>query len=257
MSNNLYVGLKRRRVTNRRPYKRPVYSRGRLVPPATSRFVNSYRTGGLQLGVERKWYDTAIAATSIVTAPAGAGMEVDPTALCVSAPALGDGPNMRDGQKILISSVSLKGVITIPVTVNQVIAKQIPVIFVCLVQDKQTNLVQLNSEDVLSNLPGDARGSVFLFRNPEYMKRFTILDSKTITPPQPMITWDGTNIEQGGSHTTFYLKWKGKIPVTFTNSGTTSTIGAVTDNSIHVLAACSNGDVVASIIYGCRIRFYG
>lgn len=73
----------------------------------------------------------------------------------------------------------------------------------------------------------------------------------------PTLTYDGTNIEQTGFHTPFKLSWKGLMPVTFVTGSTTADIANVTNNSLQIVAYCSNTSMVPNILYNARVRFVG
>jgi len=221
--------------------------------------LQNIRTGGL-LGIEKKFLD--IPRTGIaLTAPTDAtGGEIPPTSIvtgCYSAPAQGDGPTNRDGNKIVIVQADWKGAITCAAQVDQTAADVSCNVFVAMVQDQQTNAAQLNSEDVFSNPAASSNLATSLSRNMSYTRRFKILAMKTMTLRIPSLTWDGTNIEQSGFTNYCNLSWRGKMPVTFTTGSTTADIANVTDNSIQMIAFCSNTGLAPTIVGSMRIRFYG
>lgn len=217
------------------------------------------RTGGL-LGIEKKFLDIG-RTTLALTAPTDAtGGMVAPTSGCTgcySAPAQGDGPTQRDGNKVVIVECNMDGLITVPVQINQTAADEACIVFIAMVQDMQTNGAAFTSDQVFTNPSAASSTACNLFRNMSFTSRFKILKMKKFRLQVPSLTFDGTNIEQSGFHTPFKMKWKGKMPVTFTTASTTADIANVTDNSIQVVAFCSNTGLAPFIIFNTRTRFYG
>lgn len=217
------------------------------------------RTGGL-LGVEKKFLDIGRSVTALTAPTDATGGEIAPSSGvtgCYSAPAQGDGPTNRDGNKIVIVQASFRGVIAVASQADQTAADTSCVVFVAMVQDSQTNGAQLNSEDVFTNPTASANTAADPFRNMSYTRRFKILAMKRLVLKIPTLTWDGTNIEQTGFHQIIDLEWRGKMPVTFTTGSTTADIANVTDNSIQLVGFCSNTTLAPNITGNMRIRFYG
>jgi len=230
---------------------------GRVYKPkrrSTYRRQNA-RTGGF-LAMENKFYDTALNTKAIVAVGTSAGLETDPTTVnCISAPAQGDGESNRDGKKIIINSVDVNGVILITQQINQTITDYGSKDMIALVQDTQTNGAQLNSEDVYTNPAGSALTSASPFRNLQYSTRFKVLAVHQVIIQPPPLTYDGTNMEQGGSIYDFRFNKKVNIPVTFT--GTTEGVANVVDNSLHLIAMATDVTLAPLLYYNARIRFKG
>jgi len=123
-----------------------------------------------------------------------------------------------------------------------------------LVQDKQTNAAQLNSEDVITS--GAASGATLMFQNPAFFGRFNVLKDKRWIFQSPTVSWDGTNLEQGGLQKFFKWNIKFKKPVVVhfnaTNGGT---IADIIDNSFHVIGGCSNNSLAPTVTYKCRSTY--
>lgn len=274
MSNSLYRPLKRTRVNNYKSKPNSGYGHiGRGMPmTATRRWTNrrrtyrrapylNARTGGL-LGVEHKWIDNFKGLTLITNSTAAAGMEQPPTAGSASIGAynaVGAGTNtqQRDGQRIVVTSITFKGIIRWEPRINQTALQQCGAVLVAWVQDRQTNGVQLNSEDVFVNPGGAIATGCALYRNMSNLRRFNVLAVKIFTLPQPNAVWDGTNIETGGYDMPFQLKWHGKMPVTFITQTSTADIANITDNSIQLLATTNDANNLVKIQGGARCRYYG
>lgn len=209
------------------------------------------------VGVESKFYDTFLTSTALVASSDCSGCEFDPSATSmISTPAQGDGEQNRDGKKIIITSVEVKGTVNFPVLINQTTAGIPYTYMVALVQDTQTNGAQLNSEDVYKNAVGINQANTFPLRNLLYSTRFRVLAVQKGAVPQPLPAYDGTNIELSGSVIPFDFYKKVNIPVNF-NATTTSTVAAVVDNSLHVIAFVSSVAQAPTIQYQARIRFQG
>lgn len=214
------------------------------------------RTAGY-LGIEKKFYDTSLNGGTILAPADAAGGEQNPSAtVLLNTVAQGDGESNRDGRKISMDSIQVKGTIQVPTQANATATDVACKVFLALVLDTQTNGANLNSEDVYKNTNANGVTATEVMRNLQYASRFRILKTWSRVLRQPTVVWDGTNIEQGGFHQTFeiYHSLKG-MPVTY--SGTTSDVANITDNSLHIIAYCSNVGLAPTISYNARLRFRG
>lgn len=213
------------------------------------------RTGGF-LGMENKFYDTVLA-NKVLTAPTdGSGAEIDPaTHNCISAPAQGDGEQNRDGRKMVINNVFVNGMLRLVPSINATAIAAPVKVYVALVQDKQTNGAQLNSEDVFINPAGVDNTAASPLRNLEQSSRFRVLAIHECILNPLTASYDGTNIEIGGDNCSFKLSKKVNIPVMFT--GATEGVSSVTDQSLHLIGYVSNVGFSVRIDYNSRIRFTG
>lgn len=222
---------------------------------SAQRAAANARVGGY-LGIENKFYDTFIGSTIIASTTDASGGQIDPTTVnCLSAPAQGSSESQRDGKNIRILSVHVTGKIDTAPQTGQTNLDQGSTVYVALVLDKQTNGAQANSSLVFSNPSGQLYLAGCPLRNLEYSKRFKVLASWQMNTPQIMATYDGTNIVQGGSNSTFRFDKKLNLPVTFNDA--TAGIANVVDNSLHMIAYCSNTAAQPLITYNARIRFVG
>lgn len=206
---------------------------------------------------ETKFYDTTF--SGALAAPADAsGGECDPaTVLCLSAPAQGDGEQNRDGNKMLVKSVFINGMIDCAPQADQTAADIACCYYVALVLDTQTNGSQLNSEDVYTNPSGLNLLAANPLRNLQYSSRFRVLATTSGHIDQPNMAFDGTNIEQGGARKPFVLSWSGSLPVQFKGGATAAGVSGVADNSLHVIAFTSTTGLIPTLRYNSRIRFQG
>lgn len=207
------------------------------------------------LTTEPKFYDTSFASTGITSNATFASLSINPSASSlISTPAVGDSESNRDGKKIIITQVEVKGAIIKNAQVNQTAAEEPESIWIALVLDTQTNATACASTDVFKPLCTGAATSTQPFRNLLYGGRFRIIKMKRYILQNAALSYDGTNLEQNGIMRNFKFFKKMRLPVNF-NAGTTSDIANVTDNSLHMMAWSSLG--LTYISYGARIRFIG
>ena len=219
--------------------------------------ISNARTGGF-LGREVKFVDTANTGTALVSPTDAAGGEIQPgsgVTGCLSAPAQGDGESNRDGRKCVLKSVFIEGRVDCSSQTNQTATENASQVFIALVQDRQTNGVTINSEDVYTNPGASGALAASPLRDQQQLSRFKVLATRTFTLQNPNMSWDGTNIEQNGLSKPFKIYKKLNIPVNFT--GTTADVANVVDNSLHLIAYTSSTGLAPNIRYNCRVRFVG
>lgn len=225
--------------------------------PTTYKSAMSKITG---LTPELKYLDCGRTLT-VLTAPIDcSGGEINPSSGCtgcISAPALGEAFNQRDGSKITMKSILVQGSINVANQNDQTAVDFCPVVTVALVLDKQTNSVTLNSEDVYSNPTGEALQNYSVLRTPSFSKRFKVLKFMTIPLHNPTISYDGTNIEQGGYSIPFTMSKKLNYSVSFRTGETAANVTSVVDNSLHIIAWTNNTGLAPNIGFNSRLRFYG
>lgn len=210
-------------------------------------FANA-RTAGF-MGIEKKFYDKTYGAAIVATT---AGAEADPAAnaSCLNAVAQGDGESNRDGRKIVLKSIQLRGHITQTTTSEQADINPSRVVRLLLVLDQQTNGVQLNSEDVVTS----STNVEHAYYNLQHSGRFRILYDKTFVQPVSAAGTDNANTNSVGFDTKIFKVYKSlNIPVTF--DGTTEDIANITDNSLHVI--CFASQTGGYLEYESRLRFVG
>lgn len=210
------------------------------------------------LGVETKFYDTALAATAILNPTDAAGGELDPSATSmISTPAVGDGEQNRDGKRIILKNVQIKGLINRVGTEDAVDPPNSDKVFLALVLDTQSNGAQLNSEDVFKNLSASIFGATTPLRNLLFAQRFRVLKQELFDMDAYNVGVEATNLHSmAGNSKCFewFLPLK-DLPVNF-NAGTTASIANVVDNSLHIIGY-STGAGNCTLTYNARIRFQG
>lgn len=249
------------RSAGRSAMYRSVRASNRRVARARNLGLKNARTGGL-LEIETKFFDSYLTTTTLpVDNTTMASAEFDPvTLLCLNAVPQGDTMSSRDGSKIAMKSIQVTGAIELPAQTNQTVTDSIPYVFIALVLDTQTNLAQLNSEDVFTN-PSNS-GATGLsgrpLRNMSYTERFKVLKKKILRIPMPTVTYDGTNIEQTGISIPFDFFVKlGGLQTKYQNGTTTGYVGTIVDNSLHLIAYSSNQAGITNLAYNARLRYVG
>lgn len=206
------------------------------------------------LKAEPKFYDTYLVGTVMPSNTTMATLSMNPSAAAlISTPVVGDSEQNRDGKKIIITQVEVKGVVHQPSQVNQTAPDYGQFAWVALVLDTQTNGTACSSADVFKN-NGVGVEVCQPFRNLLFGGRFRILKMKKFTFNNAVLTYDGTNLEQQGITRPFKMYKKLRLPVNF-NAGTTADVANVIDNSLHIMAWSSLG--TAYLGYNARIRFIG
>lgn len=210
------------------------------------------------LGIETKFYDTSLAATTISASATMAGAEVDPSATSmIMTPTQGDGEQSRDGKKIVVKSVIVKGSVLTGPLEGQATPPLATLVHVALVLDTQSNGAQMNSEDCFKNTGAIDTLNSIPQRNLLFSKRFRVLKTFTadLTPPFSNDA-AGTSSNSGRQRNFEFVLPALDMPVNF-NAGTTASIANVIDNSLHLIAYCTNPGITAQITYNARVRFVG
>jgi len=222
-------------------------------PPPRSTYGGGPRTGGF-LGIETKFidytYEEAIVntVTGAEADPPGPGAQTAPG--CISAIAQGDGESNRDGRKCTLTSIHLRGSVILDPRSDTSTSVGGTTVRVLVVQDTQTNGAQLNSEDVILA----ATNVEHSFRNLQFTKRFKILKDQTFAMKYPSAS--GTSVTNDVNGDIKNFKWNFKVNIPVIHKANTAVIASITDNSIHVIAFCSQNGV-ATLNYNARCRFVG
>jgi hypothetical protein len=229
---------KRRRVVRGYPVRR--------VVPRGYRFKvgrHRRRYGGL-LGIEKKFVDQEVVQNCVN----GAWHDIDPATHAIGVMAQGDTASTREGDRYIIKDVHVRG---------SVLCDHANEVKLALVQDTQTNnqAAGFDATKVFTTATNDANYP-HAFRDLQYVNRYRVLKTKTISFPER--TWyDGGGAGETADETvkTFSMKLKGlNIPVHCSANG--GTAADVTDNSLHLITvAAAAGNPSAR--YRVRTRFVG
>jgi len=215
------------------------------------------RSAGTPLAItERKYFDSQLnAGTVAADLSSWAGMEQDPATLAtLFAPIQGDDYLNRQGRKVQVLALKIRGFIDCPAQTNQTAADTHQLVRLILLIDKQTNATQLNSEDVITSGTGNV--AIEMFQNPAFFGRFKILKDKSFIMQNPTIAYDGTNIEQSGICREFKWNIKFRKPVVIHfNSTNGGSVADIVDNSFHMIANSNNTALGSRLSYKCRTTF--
>lgn len=230
-------------------------------PPPRPRNVINRRTGGF-LGIQTKFFDTALTATAITSPADATGGELDPNydvdlgavaLLCLGAPPPGNDESSRIGDEIRVQQIDINGTITCAAQANQTATDIGTKVFLALVLDTQTNAAQLNSEDVYTNPSASATLAASPFRDMQRTKRFKTIRTQEFIFENPSMSWDGTNIEQNGLAQHF--RWVIPTDIVYQFVGSGRTVASLSSNSLHVIGYTSSTALVPTLQYNCRQRF--
>lgn len=230
-------------------------NRRRMALGSSTYYQTVPRTRGPYASGETKYFDATITSTPIVADADWANTELDPVSSvdCLFAPAQGTAINQRIGNKVWVSKIRIRGVVSAAAQANQTAADLPPMIRIICYKDMQTNGTQAQGETIMT---GQATGSqaVCAFQNIANFGRFRVLKDKTYHLTPPTMSYDGTNVEQSGE--VLHFKWT--LPVNCMvkfNATTTSTIAAIVDNSFHVIANCQNTGMAPALSYVARTYY--
>lgn len=244
----------RRRATYRSQYRPRRYS-------ARRRYLSNLTPMGV-LGIETKYYDTVRAGAAVPASNDAGGGQLPPTATeMIHTMIVGDGPQNRDGHKILLKRIQIHGVLSfVGATTVGVYGFANPTVLVALVRDNQCNGTLVNSNLIYDNFTGSAAGNAIVFRDMSTSQRFTVLYARRFSFPPHQITTNGTN--PPGFTYSHPQEIKFDIDISLndtvifeTNAGSTSDVANLKNyNYIPVFLSDYGG---VTVTYACRVRFMG
>lgn len=213
------------------------------------------RTAGALYASERKYFDSYVSALALTAPSTWAGTEADPGTLnCLFCPTEGSDIDNRVGRKVTVHSIKINGTINVPDKANLTGCDNATLLRMILFVDMQTNATQAQGEQLMSD-PGAASAllNINTFQNTANFGRFKVLRDVKLSLQNPVITYDGTNLEQNGMKRQFKLKYKfvNGLPVRF-NAANGGSVADIIDNSFHLLAACDSIDLAPTISYQAR-----
>lgn len=206
-----------------------------------------------------KYFDSSKAATSIAASTDWTGTELDPGTLdTVFAPTVGSAINQRIGRKVHVVKISIKGTIIVTAQTGQSAGDGRSVIRLSLVQDNQTNGVQMQGEEVYRS-EGAAALNVHSHRSLDNLDRFRVLKDKVMILQNPNAVNDTGStggIVQQGLARTFKLTHKFANPPTVNFNGTNGgTIADTVNTSWHVIGCTDSAALAPQIVYTCRVYY--
>lgn len=224
-----------------------------IVEPARVQFRQKKRK--FPLGTEVKFVDRELDDDNVLAGIAGNEHD-PPTILCLNGIGEGDGESEREGRKVILTGLHIKGAIRPPVKTAGAAPATSRYAYICVVLDTQTNKTQMSAEDCFVE-PTNANLAPFAFRVLKNVQRFKVLWSKLVTLNY---TNSSAHEDPGGTVYNAVPSWEDftvnlPLQIECNYTGTGDTIASIMDNSIHVLAFANEGTPV--LAYTSRIRFVG
>lgn len=226
------------------------------------------RARGAAVTGEMKYYDAELTATAITVItttwgttnfdPATSIALGDPavaTPACLCCPITSAAVNGRVGRKIYIYKVKVRGLVAVPNQSTGATSDAACKVRIMLVLDKQTNSAQAAGTALMQG-GGGASSTINSFQNVSNFGRFNVLKDKQFIFGNTSMTGAAAAIEQSGMKRPFKLNWKFKTPLVMhfqaTNGGT---VADVTDNSLHIFAACDSAGLAPTLAYYSRVCY--
>jgi hypothetical protein len=234
-----------------RSYKNISKRRSKRRRYAPARFRSNLRTGGY-LAVEKKFVDYEVTGAAIVQTVNAATINPAGAVACLTATAQGDGENQRDGRQEKALSLHVAGTVTF-LSQSAATPRDKNYVRVIIFLDTQTNGAGAASDDVLDPNVVTGVNRVHAFRNLQYVSRFRVLRDFYVRCPNNEPVWNGTTTLSAAAQVPFAVHIPLKHSVHHT--GTTAAIANIQDNSIHLMAIATGGNV--NMDYSSRYRFIG
>lgn len=212
------------------------------------------RTGGFLKEVKYVDYEQNIPiATTVVLALA------NPTVpKCISVMAQGTTHNQRLGNKVLLKSVQIKGIVFPNALADQSDSVRGVHIKLALLMDTQTNGAQYATTDLYED-PSDTALDVVAMRDIEHIERFKVLKEWHMNVSRYSGLTDnvtaGPNSTGSISGDVRYFKCYKKLKIPVRHITTGATIDDVMDNSLHFYAIASEAGW--NVKYISRVKFQG
>lgn len=241
-------------------------SRGRSYTPSQARVLpgrKGYgtvaRTRGPFARGEMKYSDSFKTLTVVAESTNWTGTELDPgTANCLFSPVTGNDINNREGRKVNVYKIKIRGLITRITDTTQTTVSADPATRVILVMDTQTNGTQMQGEDLMTTSEASVSITFTGFQNLANLGRFRVLKDKTYypTPNVAVNNASATTVSQAGGNIPFKMNVVFKEPVVVRFNATDGgTVADIIDNSFHLIAQRSGNDGSVLLGYTCRVCF--
>lgn len=177
----------------------------------------------------------------------------DGTGLALNAIAQGDDYNNRDGRKINLKSIHVRGYVNRPAVEIGATPQGDELVRIILYWDKQCNGQQGTSTQIVTT---GGTTDVTSLRDIQYTKRYKVLKDIIVPMEVNPAGVAADNFAVGPIRRFFNFNVKNlNIPVRFNSTG--GTVTAITDNAIHLIACNTNAAVDGNwtVIYTSRVRF--
>ncbi len=241
-------------------------AKARKMGQARAHYTTVARTRGV-FGTpgEMKYFDSELSAKSLVVGADWTGTEFDPDTVpvasinCLFAPKQGSNIDERIGRNVKVHKLKVRGMITVTEQTGVTAADGAAYIRIVLVQDTQTNGLQMQGEQVFTD-PVTASGNMaqLSFQSLENLGRFKVLKDIKLLMGNPNLgvgSTNVTNIQQGMvAKFSFNISWRDPLIVHFSQLAA-GKVGDIVDHSFHILCNTNNIDLVPQMTYYCRTSF--
>jgi len=206
---------------------------------------------------ETKYFESFRAAIALPASVDWTGTEFDPAStagqLGLASPPQGTGIGERVGRKICVKKIRIRG--QVKLTADTALSDGPFLVRILLVQDKQTNAVQAQGEQVLAyggvGGPLATGNGINAMQSTATFGRFRIL--KDILLKSGDYNYNAIG---GGQQVWMPFKISVKLnQIVNFNTTTTGTITDVVDNSFHIMANCTNINAAPTIQYVARVVY--
>jgi hypothetical protein len=259
---NRAAAMRRRKLANARRAQAVL----RQLPVNEMKYVDGFLNNTAfheQTGANDSWADCELDPTYDVTG--------GPTAIgCMPMPALGNAYFNRDGRKIFVDNIKIRGVITFDFVTDMAAAIDKGFVRLIVYEDTKTSGVQSQAENVMGvgfDQAGDAsstgNAAIMALSNPNGWSRYNIIKSKIYSPPRAEAFSSCTDPsganpiygENNGVQVPFKFTIRPKCHVNF--SGDDGLVGSVIDRSWHLIGIQSTVNASAKLSYVVRTSFKG
>jgi len=236
----------------------PLLKRRAVIPGSGTYYGTVARTRGPYSRGEMKYFDNSLDGANVEQNTSWTDTELDPSGNnALFTPQTGAAIHQRIGNKVFVKKITISGNFNYVAQADQTQADTMIYTRLVLVQDTQTNGVQMQGEDVFVPHQASAQLAIAAFQATKNFGRFKVLKDKTYRMPVINMTYDGTNMEQQGAAVPFKITHKFKTPVVVkfnnTNGGT---VADIVDNSFHLLGICSADTQISNqLYYNVRVYF--
>lgn len=257
-----YYAMRKPQAYSRRRYQRTRIQPSMAVVPMATEPPMTFvaRTMGARAATERKYFDSYLTGTALVSANTWAGTELDPAGNCLFYPSEGSDIDNRIGRKVTVKSIKINGHLFADAQSAQAAADPGAKIRLILYVDTQTNATQAQGEQLMAD-PGAATSQLTIntFQSTANFGRFKVLKDKVFTMQNPNmapLTDAGNTLVQCGMIRPFKIHYKFRKPIVVrfnaTNGGS---VADIIDNSFHLIGVTTGTGFTPVIHYQCRVVY--
>lgn len=181
---------------------------------------------------------------------------------CLPVPKQGTGYSERDGRKIYVKSIRIKGVITWSAVNALAAGGNQGFVRLCVVKDTKSTGTEISAENVMGAGTGSdgmagklADAGVNCLTNPDGWGRYKVLVDRTYKSPPVSAFHDGVDGATNSISIPFKMTVKANCYMNF--SASTGAIGSIIDNSFHLIGAQSQLGSAVTMSYVARTAFIG